>query len=157
MKSIKEIAGQQLNNLQKLPTEVSLKSQTNEISIYRGSLTTPAVIANIARIKKSFPTLPIGFYEILSERLKENHFNDDRLKDAVAHVIDTCVYPTPTIANFISYDKRVKVYTYSEYCKLCDEGTGKNYKPVALEGRTHPVWAHENDINQYNLKLWTNL
>ncbi len=73
MKSIKEIAGQQLNNLQKLPTEVSSKSQTNEISVYKGSLTTPAVIASIARIKKSFPTLPIGFYEILSERLKENH------------------------------------------------------------------------------------
>jgi len=81
-------------------------------------------------------------------------FTDDRLRDAVRNVISTCVYPQPTIAQFISFDKRIKVYTYSQYCKLCDEGTGKNYHPVAIGENTHPVWVHENDINQYNLKLW---
>ncbi|MEN6569024.1 MAG: hypothetical protein ABFC18_03325 [Rikenellaceae bacterium] len=70
------------------------------------------------------------------------------------HVICTCQYPQPTIANFISFDRRVKVYTYSEYCKLCDEGDGKNYQPVAIAGNTYPVWAHNNDINQYKLQLW---
>jgi hypothetical protein len=126
----------------------------NEVSIYRGPLTARVIVESAAKIKKAFPTLPIGFYQVFDERLKENNFTDSRLTDAVNHVIDTCIYPTPTIANFISFDKRVKVYTYSQYCKLCDEGDGKNYQPVAINGNTKPVWAHINDINQFNLPLW---
>jgi len=85
---------------------------------------------------------------------KENNFTDIRLADAVKHVICTCQYPQPTIAQFISFDRRVKVYTYAQYCKLCEEGDGKNYQPVAIDGNIQPVWAHINDINKYNLQLW---
>lgn len=111
---------------------------------------------NVAKIKKSFPGLPIGFYQVFDERLKANNFTDERLTDAVNHVIDTCVYPTPTIANFISFDRRIKVYTYAQYCKLCDEGDGNNYLPVAINKNVKPVWAHINDISQFNLTLWNN-
>jgi len=137
-----------------MPASTELTQSNNELSVYKDKLTTKGVITNVAKIKKSFPGLPIGFYQVFDERLKANNFTDERLTDAVNHVIDTCVYPQPTIAQFISFDKRIKVYTYSQYCKLCDEGTGKNYHPVAVGENTRPVWVHENDINQYNLKLW---
>lgn len=129
-------------------------TESNEISIYTGELTARVIVENAAKIKKSFPTLPIGFYQVFDERLKENNFTDTRLIDAVNHVIDTCVYPQPTIAQFISYDKRIKLYTYSQYCKLCDEGDGKNYLPVKVGNNTSPVWAHINDINEYKLESW---
>jgi hypothetical protein len=77
------------------------------VSVYRGELTTQGIIQNISRIKLTFPCLPIEFYDILTDRLKVHGFSDARLTDAVLHVIDTCKYPTPTIADFITYDKRV--------------------------------------------------
>ena len=80
------------------------------ISCYRGPLTSLAIVNYIALIKKAFPALPLGFYDVLTDRLTEHGFCDDRFRDAVIHVIDTCPYPTPTIANFISYDKKIPCF-----------------------------------------------
>jgi hypothetical protein len=156
MENVKEVV-QQIKNLPvSTQTSTELTQSNNELSVYKDRLTTKGVIMNVAKIKKSFPGLPIGFYQVFDERLKANNFTDERLTDAVNHVIDTCIYPTPTIANFISFDRRIKVYTYAQYCKLCDEGDGNNYHPVAINNNVKPVWAHENDIKQFNLKLWQN-
>jgi len=59
---------------------------------------------NMAKIKDAFPTLQKGFYDLLCQRLKANEFSDEKLSEAVNHVIDNCNYPNPTIANFINYD-----------------------------------------------------
>lgn len=66
------------------------------------------------KIKKSFPSLEAEFYDILCDRLKENEVTDNELTEAVNHVIDTCIYPTPTIAQFITYiqDKRDSIPTF---------------------------------------------
>jgi hypothetical protein len=124
----------------------------NEISLYEGELTAPCLVNCIADIKKAFPSLPVGFYDILTDRLADNGFSDNRLKDAVRNVIDTCIYPTPTIAQFISFDKRVKIYTYLQYCDMVEKGSdGKNYKAIKLKGHLVPVWIHINDVEQYNI------
>jgi hypothetical protein len=65
----------------------------------------PILTSNIAKIKKAFPALPVEFYDILCEKIKEHNFTDHRLVKAVNHVIDSCIYPTPTIAQFITFDK----------------------------------------------------
>lgn len=130
---------------------------SNEISIYKGTLTTPAVIESVAKIKKSFPTLPVGFYEVLSNRLKENGFNDARLKDAVNNVIDTCHYPTPTIADFISFDKKFKVLHYDELLKKVNElgpDVQHNYLPVQFPDREKLVWVHVDDIKKYKIEVF---
>jgi len=124
----------------------------NEISIYLGELNTKCIVGNVAKIKKSFPGLPIGFYDVFSDRITENGFCDDRLNDAVNYVIDNCVYPTPTIAQFISFDRKIKILNYNEYLKLCDDGIGNNYKPINFKDRETPVWIHVNDIKQFNIK-----
>jgi hypothetical protein len=138
-------------------SEVKVKkwdSSQNEISIYQGELTPIHVLKEIARTKISFPSLPDSFFDILRDRIEDNNFTDQRLTDAVNNVIDNCVYPIPTIANFITFDRRIKLYTYSQYCKLADEGDGKNYLPVKVGNNTKPVWAHINDINEYKLEKW---
>lgn len=127
-------------------------SSESSISIYTGELTAQCLVKSIAMIKKSFPSLPIGFYDVFTDRLRANGFTDERLSDAVVNVIDTCVYPAPTIAQFISFDKRIKTFTYDQYCKFCDEGTGKYYEPVKFKNRPVPVWIHVNDIVMYNIK-----
>lgn len=68
---------------------------------------------SIKKIKLAFPDLPAGFYDVLSERIKSKGFSDERLNDAVNHVIDTCKYPKPTVANFISFGgKKATHVTY---------------------------------------------
>jgi hypothetical protein len=81
--------------------------EDNTVSIYKGNLTDKGIIEGVAVIKKAFPALPLDFYDVLIDRLRVNEFSDNRFRDAVVYVIDVCVYPTPTIANFISYDKRI--------------------------------------------------
>lgn len=60
------------------------------------------------KIKKSFPCLSAQFYDILCERIKDNGFDDKRLTAAVNSVIDSCQYPTPTVAEFIIADEKLR-------------------------------------------------
>ena len=137
--------------LQELSQEVSVL-QTNELSIYTGKLTLPVIARGMAKIKKSFPGLPEGFYEVFAERLKANGFTDERLNDAITHVIDTCIYPTPTIAQFISFDKRVKTYSYHQLVNLIEDGDNmNNYQSFKFKDRPIRVWIHKNDVAMYNI------
>ena len=137
------------------PRTLELMPQNNELSIYKGTLSTLCVIKNVTRIKNAFPSLPAGFYEVFSQRIIEDGFNDARLENAVNYVIDTCVYPTPTIAQFISFDKRIKVYRYFEIVKMVEDGDLKafdKYQRVSLPELPEAVWIHINDIAKYNIK-----
>jgi len=127
---------------------------SNEISVYTDNLTPESIIKGIVKIKKAFPSLPMDFYEVFDERINDNHFTDNRLKDAINSVIDNCIYPVPTIANFISFDKRIKVFNYDEMLKKCNENgdTWDNYKAVLLPGNVKRVWIHINDIEKYKIE-----
>lgn len=105
----------------------------------------------VARIRAAFPDLDRGFYQLLKERIREKGFSDQRLTDAVNHVIDTCPYPTPTLANFLSFDKRVKLITYQELCTLIGKGeaTMDAYERMRINGKVFFVRKDEKRL--YNL------
>lgn len=84
------------------------------ISTYSGTLEPKTVASEAAKLKKAFPALSGDFFGVLYERLEANQFCDERLIDAINHVIDNCPYPTPTIAQILTYDKRTKLFTYEE-------------------------------------------
>ena len=155
MKQVGEIVKvvQRQNSLQTLSPQQ--RESTNEISIYTGGLSTQCLIQCIATIKKAFPALPIDFYEVFRERIRFNGFSDQRLRDAVSNVIDTCPYPTPTIANFISFDRKYKIFTYEDMIHKGEE-FGKeiwdSYKKIRILDSDKPVWVHINDVNKYDLK-----
>lgn len=116
----KRQAGQ---NLQKLSNHSVIEKEGKMyISIYTGELTQKEFTKHLARLKVAFPTLPKDFYYLLGQRMKEKGFSDEKLKDAVNHVIDNCRYPVPTIAEFLSFDKVVKMYTYQEAAELVTKG-----------------------------------
>lgn len=92
-----------------------------EISLYIDELTTQGIVSGIKRIKLAFPQLESGFYDVLTDMVREDQFTDQRFKDSVDHVIRTCVYPQPTIAQFLSFDRKVKILTYNDMCKLVVE------------------------------------
>jgi len=108
----------------------------------------------VARIKNAFPALPNGFYDVFTDMIKDYGFCDSRLTDAVRNVIATCVYPTPTIANFISWDRTFKVFTYEEMLKKSSEFGNEiwtSYRAVQFKNRAKKVWVHIDDAKMYNL------
>jgi hypothetical protein len=127
----------------------------NSLSIYRGELSTMTVINEMKRLKYAFPQLPQGFYDILSDRIKANGFSDDRLKDAINNIIDNCIYPVPSIANIISFDKRVKLYTYTEILDLVNQfgaSVWNSYKAIET-GSKRRLYASIAEIEKFNLKV----
>ena len=145
----------QTNKLQRLLPNILRKDEQLSMSLYTGELTTQCIIVNFAKVKKAFPSLPVEFYDIFAERIKENCFSDDRLKDAINTVIDTCTYPIPTIASFISFDKRVKLYTYSDLIKLMNSYCGSvwdDFKVVHVVATTKRFYVSVIDIQRYNLQ-----
>jgi hypothetical protein len=112
------------------------------------------VIKSLKKIKDSFSDLPKEFYSILQDRIKANHFSDQRFGDAVDYVIDTCLYPKPTVANFISYDKCVKTYSYEDICAMASKYGAEifdKYPAVMLPGHTKHVRIYIDDIIKYKL------
>jgi len=134
------------------------KEDCFETSIYTGKLTNECVASNVIKLNKAFPTLDGSFFDVFSDRIKDNKYNDSRLNDAVNHVIDNCIYPSPTIAQFISFDKMMKLYTYDDVLKMNDlsQSAFKEYRPVRIGENTRPMYARLNDIEQYNLTKWVN-
>ena len=131
-----------MKNLQQYSTSISVTETDNDssISLYQGQLTPQCVVSASIKLKNTFPALPTGFYDVLNDRIKEKGFSDQRLMDAINHVIDTCVYPTPTIANIISFDKRIKLYTYDEVLKLLDTGASfDDFKVIERNGKKYRV------------------
>jgi hypothetical protein len=120
------------------------------ISIYSGELTQKVAVESIARVKAAFPSLPPEFYKVFIERIKEKGFSDQRLVDAVNNVIDNCMYPTPTLANFLSFDRRVKLVTYNELCNLTDKGESfSSYARITIKGKAYYVRKCDKEL--YNV------
>jgi hypothetical protein len=132
---------------------IQIKNDHCSISIYTDKLTAEGISVNTLKIKKSFPSLPIEFYDILQQRIKDRKFTDQRLTDAVNNVIDTCIYPHPTIAQFINFDKNIEAFTFQQISEkmIKDRDIMQRYKPVEFGGRV--LWVNLCEIKKYNLKI----
>lgn len=121
------------------------------LTSYRGEITPQCVAKNVARIKAAFPALAPEFYKVMAERLIEKGFSDERLTDAVNHVIDTCQYPTPTLANFLSFDLRVKIIDYNQLCGqvLRQEVSWSDFAKIKINDRLYYVRKSDKDL--YNI------
>jgi hypothetical protein len=125
------------------------------MSLYTGQLTTQGRIDAIVKIKQAYPELPIGFFDVFDERIGANGFSDERLADAVNWVIDNVPYPKPTIASFISFDKKIEINTYEAMINKTNEFGGdvwKNYTAIQFPDREKKVWVRNDDVKMYNLK-----
>lgn len=122
-----------------------------ELSVYRGELTQKELARNAAKVKAAFPALPPEFFQILIERFKAKGFCDTRMIDAVNNVIDNCPYPTPTLANFLSYDKNVKLYTYQQFISLVTEhkASFEMYTKVKCSGII--LYVSKADKQRFNI------
>jgi hypothetical protein len=110
----------------------------SEISIYDGATATGVEMeSEVQKLMAAFPEVTNDFLIILIDRLIDNGFTKERVQDAISKTIDTNPYRRPSIADIISYDKKVKLYTYSEVEKKCLPGYSafQYYERVEIEGK----------------------
>ena len=131
--------------------------RNNEISLYNGKLTAETVKSIKKSLTIAFPELSESFFDMFFDRIKANNFSDARLKDAVNHVIDTCVYPKPAIANFILFDKKIKLVKHQQIVELNQRSTENefaNYAALELPGADKVVWALLSDVEGTKLEKY---
>ena len=100
---------------------------------------------------QAFPKMPDATFNLLKDRFKENNFTDERLRDSINNVIDTYQGwdKIPNIANFIQYDKKIKIYTYKESIEY-----GQKYLAAVDLDFNGPRWITKEDQEKYKIKLW---
>ena len=104
-----------------------------------------SITIQIARLKVAFPKMNAQFFNILSERIEENSFTEQRLEDAVNSVIDSFRYRELNVADVIGFDRRAKLYTGSEYMTAQMNGA----KPSDFERRRIGgtlYWVKKTDL-----------
>lgn len=110
----------------------------SEMSVYSGEIASKDHVFNEAqKLIAAFPEVTKDFIILLTDRLTDNGFTPQRVKDAFNHVIDTNPYKRPSIADIISFDRKVKLFTYSEIEAKCAPGYSafENYERVKIDGK----------------------
>ena len=90
----------------------------------------------------------------MDSALDRQNFTDERFKEAVHNLIDTCIYQTPPIAELFGYDKRVQVFTYRELQTKHKEAYFPNatYDPISLEYLAIDVNGEQRFIKKFDFK-----
>ncbi|MDR1553341.1 MAG: hypothetical protein LBS69_07760 [Prevotellaceae bacterium] len=63
----------------------------------------------------AFPKVEKSFFDLLAERIDAHDFTEERLSDAINHVIDNFQYKEPNVSDIIRFDRRIKLYTGNEF------------------------------------------
>jgi hypothetical protein len=101
-----------------------------------------------SRLNIAFPKMKEQeqFFILLTEFVITHGFTAKRLKDAVNHVIANFQYKELNISDIIKFDKRARLYTYSEYCNLINEHKAKNDDFEVREVNGKNYWVLKKDL-----------
>lgn len=103
------------------------------------------VAKNMRRLQSAFPKQSKEFFNVLAERLIANGFSDQRLTDAVNNAIDNFQYKELNISDIVRFDKKMRLYNYSEACRLVTQDGyefGKDLQRISLDDNTY--WIMKN-------------
>jgi len=101
------------------------------------------VKAEMKRLKAAFKQLDAQYFVVLMERIKDKLMTRDQLHDAISGVIDKCIYPVPGMAEILSHDRKVQLYSHK---MIVDIMIPKGYdfsdfEMIELDGRK--VWIEK--------------
>ncbi len=132
--------------------QLRIKEKHSELSMYKGKITEEVFKQGVKKLTVAFSGLKQDFLKLLLELLKENEFSNERYLDAVQHVICTCKYPSPTIADFIQYDKFIIVYTPEQFSTFCYVKEIDNpFKTYLIVKGSSDIYIKIEDILKFNL------
>ena len=138
-------------NLPQSYTQLQRTETGTEISIYRGGITPENATRQAKKMISAFPELSNTTIQLILERAKEKGFSDQRLTDAVNQVIDTCRYPNPKPADFLSFDKRVQILTYNELCEQVGKGVASFETQTRITINGNGYWVRTIDKELHNI------
>lgn len=148
MEQVKDIILAMKNSTETLQKVSHEQIRNNEISIYKGETANPQQIAvACSRLRTAFPKMESGFFNLLAERAIANKFTPERLVDAVNNIIDNFQYKEINISDIIRYDRKIKLYTYNEVCKMVTEGTAAFSDFITKEINGNVFKIKKSDIN----------
>ena len=103
------------------------------------------VAKNMRKLQSAFPKQSKEFFNVLAERLIATGFTDQRLTDAVNNVIDNFQYKELNVSDIVQFDKKIRLYTYPEACKLVTKDGyefGKDLQRITMDDRVY--WMIKN-------------
>ena len=128
-------------NLMQLSAQYLTEKKCSEVSVYSGDpATKEQVLSESKKLIAAFPEVTTDFVILLTERLIDNQFTATRVRDAINHTIDTSPYRRPAIADIISWDRKVKLYTHQEVQSRCAPGypAFEHFERIIFNGQ--PRW-----------------
>ena len=121
-----------------------------ELSEYIPGEASPEVIIwTLKKLKGCFPDTTKEVFETLVEMLKAEQWSDIRIRDAVREAILTHKFPRITPANILDFDKRIRLYTFSQVQEEAYKRNGhhfecfKGFEKIELNG--WEMYFKEND------------
>ena len=103
---------------------------------------------NIAKLEMAFPKMHGEFFKILLERLDANNFSNKRLENAVNYVIDKFQYKELNVADVISWDRKINIYTYSQICNLIQKSMINGFEDTEIrEINGTKYWVLKRDLD----------
>ena len=142
------------SSLERLQTELQ-EDRRSEITVYSDNIAEPATVAKeVVKLKHAFPTISSEFADILCERIIANNFTEQRVRDAVSYVLDNFKYQKPSVADVVSFDKKLKIFNYTQMLEKLNEigaSVWNDYKPVILPGCKKTVYIDISEAEAYGM------
>ena len=116
-----------------LKAQLRMREKTSEagetcysLSIYNSAPASREEIYNLLFwLNGAFGDISEKKLTLMAEAAYNEYFTPQRLKDAINYVIKNFRYREPTVADIVSYDKCLRLYTYSEACRLVNSGQAR--------------------------------
>jgi len=131
-------------------TEIIRANDYCQVSIYHkgAKATQEQIIRNIAKLEMAFPKMERGFFKILLDRIDANSFSNKRLENAVNYVIDRFQYKELNVADIISWDKKINIYTHQQICNLIQKSMIKGFEDTDIrEINGTKYWVLKRDLD----------
>lgn len=112
------------------------------MSLYQDNEASPTDIAvSMKRLQTAFPKMENTFFNLLAERVLDNGFTVERLRDAVNNLIDNFQYKELNISDIIRFDRRARLYSYHEASVCVTEGkaTFSDFEKREIKGNIYYI------------------
>ena len=93
------------------------------------------VVDFVAKLSACFQQMPVGFWQVVSEEITSQQFSRERLAHVLRFLMTNHMYPTLTMADILSPDKTVKIYSYNEFYRAFGTTEREGYCILAQKGR----------------------
>ncbi len=131
-------------------TEIIQANDYCQVSIYHkgAKATQEQLIRNITKLEMAFPKMQRDFFKILLDRIDANSFSNKRLENAVNYVIDRFQYKELNVADIISWDRKINIYTHAQICNLIQKSMIKGFEDTEMrEINGTKYWVLKRDLD----------